>query len=223
MDSATLVSSDETTLDDVLHEEDVEGGEKERLAVVGGSELLDLSDGLVGVLLCFVHVPRLHAVHDGHEVDKDAEVVLRQPLEVVRDVGRHHLLVCRPSRRGHGLDGLLELLQHRLDRLHLADHKVVTNLEDEEEDLQVLLLLLGHALSLMGVLLHPGLDQRARLLKDRIGLGEFAPEQEQHCLAQQEEHSCIERPRHISELGSSSQNLDCHVILFLNDQDILRT
>lgn len=47
---------------------------------------------------------------------------------VRREVGRHY-----------GLNALLQLLQARLNCLHLAQYQVVADLQDEEEHLQVLL------------------------------------------------------------------------------------
>lgn len=42
-------------------------------------EFLDLHKGLFRVFLRLVHVSRLHGVHDGHNIDKDAKVLLGHP------------------------------------------------------------------------------------------------------------------------------------------------
>ena len=67
-------------------------------------------------------------MHDGDQVDEDAEVVLGQPLEVVGPVGGDHLLVRGPALRRDRLYRLLQLLQHSLDRFYLTDHQVITHL-----------------------------------------------------------------------------------------------
>ncbi len=48
-----------------------------------------------------------------------------------------------------------------------------THLEDEEEHLQILLLLLRHALLLMSIGLHPVLYHGTHLMQERIGVAEF--------------------------------------------------
>ena len=51
--------------------------------------------------------------------------------------------------------------------------KEKTHLEDQEEDLEVLFLLLGHWLDLVGVGLDPGFDHGTRLVQDGIGIREL--------------------------------------------------
>ena len=71
----------------------------------------------------------LHGVHDRDQIDEDAKVVSGEPLEIVGWICGHHFFVRRPSWCCYRLDGLLQLLQGRLDGLHLAQHQVVTDLQ----------------------------------------------------------------------------------------------
>ena len=161
-------------------------------------------------------------MHDCDQVDKDAKIILRQPLESVGRVSRigQHLLVGRPSWRGYGLDGLLELLQNSLDWLDLPNHEVVADLQDQEEHLQVLLLLLGHVLRLVGVLLDPGLDEWTGLVQDGVGLSKPPFQQVQHGFAQQEKHSGVKRPSHVREIDPSPEEADGRVVVFLGGVDV---
>ena len=123
-----LVASHESTLHDVLQEEDVKRGEDGVRPTLRGLDLVDLRDRLVRVLLGLVHVAGLHAVHHGDQVHKNAQVVLRQPLEIVGDILGDHLFVGRPTGRRDCLDGLLQLLQYCFYGFDLTHHQVITHL-----------------------------------------------------------------------------------------------
>lgn len=56
---------------------------------------------------------------DAHQVDEDTHVLFGQPVEEIGRVTGQDLIVVQ---RGDGLDALLQLLQTRLDALHLRTH-----------------------------------------------------------------------------------------------------
>ena len=113
----------------MLQKEDVKRGENGVRPTLRGLDLVNLRYCFVGVLLRFVHVAGLHAVHHGDQVHEYAQVVLRQPLEIVGDVLGDHFLVGRPPGRRDGLDGLLQLLQYCLHGLDLTHHQIITDLQ----------------------------------------------------------------------------------------------